>query len=144
MAHDGGAIVRRILDGAAGLEQRQGRIARVHHYRVIAPGLFVPALETQDVSIPGDRALHIAHGERDVIDPLDSDRQFIPQTPGLLHIPLGQTGASEREDVPPFACAENVEYCWLTCFCPQEGQFTSAVSAGRRTSFSNFVLQSSQ
>jgi len=62
--------------------------------------------------------------------------------PGLLHIPPGQAGASRRCDAAPLACAENVEYCWLTRFSPQDGQFTSAASAARRTNFSNFVLQS--
>ena len=59
----------------------------------------------------------------------------------LVHMPLGQDGASERVGAP-LACAAKVEYCWLKCFCPQEGQFTSAASAARRTSFSNLVLQS--
>jgi len=67
---------------------------------------------------------------------------LLPHTPGLLHIPPGHMGASEPDAVPPFECAENVEYCWLTRFCPQDGQFTSPASAARRTSFSNFVLQS--
>src|SRR4051812_10209175 len=70
-------------------------------------------------------------------------RQFMPQMPGLLHIPPGQDGTSERDGVAPFACAEKVEYCCFRRFCPQEGQFTSEASAARRTSFSNLVLQSS-
>ena len=52
----------------------------------------------------------------------------------MLHIPPGQEGISERDDVDPLAWAENVEYCWLTWFWPQEGQFTSAVSAALKRS----------
>jgi hypothetical protein len=62
--------------------------------------------------------------------------------PGLEHIPPGHDGISERDEVDPLAWAENVEYCWVTRSRPQDGQFTSAASAARRTSFSNFVLQS--
>lgn len=67
----------------------------------------------------------------------------MPHTPGLLHIPPGQDGASARGDGVPLACAEKVEYSCLSRFCPQDGQFTSGASAALRTSFSNFALQSS-
>jgi hypothetical protein len=68
--------------------------------------------------------------------------QFRPQNPGLLHMPLGQTGASLDRAAGPLACAEKVENSWVRCFSPHEGQFTSAVSEERRSSFSNFVPQS--
>ena len=68
--------------------------------------------------------------------------QFMPHRPGLPHMPPGHAGVSAFDDVAPLAWAEKVEYCWLTRFWPQEGQFTSDASAARRTSFSNFALQS--
>jgi hypothetical protein len=35
--------------------------------------------------------------------------QFRPQKPGLLHMPPGQTGASDAAWLVPLACAANVE-----------------------------------
>src|SRR5260221_6794594 len=69
--HDGGAAsVRRVADRAFGLEQREGRIARAHHYRIVTPCLCVAALQTENVAIPRDRLLDVTHGERDVVKPL--------------------------------------------------------------------------
>jgi hypothetical protein len=66
----------------------------------------------------------------------------MPHMPGLLHLPLGQAGTSA--DFEPAAWAANVECSCRKCFCPHEGHSIAGTSDVRRTSFSNFVPQSSQ
>lgn len=63
--------------------------------------------------------------------------------PGVPHIPAGQPppiGAASL--LVPFALAEKVDHCCAMFGLSQDGQFTS--SEALRTSFSNFVSQSSQ
>ena len=67
----------------------------------------------------------------------------MPHIPGLLHPPLGQAGIGDDLE-PPLACAAKVENSSFRCFRPHEGHSISGISAGRRTSFSNFVPQSWQ
>ena len=66
--------------------------------------------------------------------------QFIPHMPGLLHLPLGQTGMSALFD-EPLACAANVECSCVRWRCPHDGQTGSSELA--RINFSNLVPQSS-
>ena len=67
-----------------------------------------------------------------------------PQAPGVGHgPPLGHMGASDGLLLAPLGAAKT-ESCKLRRLRPQEGQASSPASAARRTSFSNFVPQSSQ
>ena len=68
--------------------------------------------------------------------------QFMPHMPGVRHIPPGHIGASAAFGAP-FACAANVENSCFRWFFPHDGHSSSATSVLRRTSFSNFVPQSS-
>src|SRR5580700_978085 len=67
--------------------------------------------------------------------------QLRPHRSGVWHIPPGQAGNSELFALP-FECAAKVESAVVKCDCPQLGQ--AVASPLRRTSFSNFVPQSSQ
>ena len=58
-------------------------------------------------------------------------------------MPPGHIGAGPASAGEPLACAANVENSWVRCAFPQEGQFSSAASLERRSSFSNLVPQSS-
>ena len=55
-------------------------------------------------------------------------------------MPEGHLGAAACGLLPP-TCAAKVEYCWLRCRSPQEGQANCNSSDSRRISFSNFVSQ---
>jgi hypothetical protein len=66
----------------------------------------------------------------------------MPHIPGLLHLPLGQTGSGDF--APELAWAANVECSCRKCFCPHDGHSISGTSDVRRTSFSNLFPQSSQ
>ena len=72
---------------------------------------------------------------------------FIPHMPPP-HIPSPH--APEPQSIAGAALFElperaaKVEYCAVRWSCPQEGHRTASASALRRTSFSNFVPQSSQ
>ena len=57
--------------------------------------------------------------------------------------PASQPPKDSALDFDPPLWAENVEYCVVRCFSPQEGQVRESASALRRTSFSNLVPQSS-
>jgi hypothetical protein len=70
-----------------------------------------------------------------------SGTQFIPHIPGLQRPPLGHMGASA--DLPAPECAANVDSSCRRCFSPQDGQLSSGTPELWRTSFSNFVPQSS-
>lgn len=59
------------------------------------------------------------------------------------HMPMPQSAAGS-DCLPAADRAAKVEYCVVRCASPHEGQRNSAASALRRTSFSNFVPQSSQ
>ena len=61
----------------------------------------------------------------------------------VSHMPFPHPAAG-ADFAPLSARAANVEYSFVTLACPQEGQSTAPFSVLRRTSFSNFVPQSSQ
>jgi hypothetical protein len=61
-------------------------------------------------------------------------------------MPEGHEGIASWGDPweDPFACAANVEICSVTRVSPHEGHSTPIDAWELRTSFSNFVPQSSQ
>ncbi len=70
---------------------------------------------------------------------------FMPHMP-LWHMPPPQppvVGWAHSPAELPVARAANVEYCVVKWSCPQDGQWIASASVLRRTSFSNFVPQSS-
>src|SRR5579871_2655269 len=76
-------------------------------------------------------------------------RQLRPQRSGVRHMPpaqpppsLTRVMAGVQESSCPLPGAAKVESCCSRWLCPQEGHRTSS-EAGRRTSFSNLVPQSS-
>jgi len=67
-----------------------------------------------------------------------------PWQKSLPHIPLPQPAAGSDWLLPAPDRAAKVEYSVVKWSWPHEGQRTASASALRRTSFSNFVPQSSQ
>ena len=59
------------------LEQRDAGIAVAEHDRIAlaVPDVGEPALHREHVRIPGDRALHVGHDERDVVEALRLERR---------------------------------------------------------------------
>src|SRR5438093_9143727 len=48
------------------------------------PHLFIPSLESEDIHVPVGGMLHIAHGERHVIDSFQLHGKFFARTFGFL------------------------------------------------------------
>jgi hypothetical protein len=73
---------------------------------------------------------------------------FMPHMPpwhmSLPHMPAPQSSTDGEALFAAPECAANVEYSVVRWSCPHDGQRTASASALRRTSFSNFVPQSSQ
>ena len=71
-----------------GLEEGDTGVAVAEDDRVAAavPDVGVPPLHAEDIRVPGDRAPHVGHHERDVVEPLGPEARHADRTCAMSQV----------------------------------------------------------